>query len=74
MDGMVYEQLYSFTDVLPDALATGCAKCTEKQKEGSEKVLKYLLKKKPDDYTILEKIYDPEGVYKRKYEAEIQER
>nr|QCX43083.1 chemosensory protein csp3 [Helopeltis theivora] len=55
---------------LPDALKTGCSKCSEKQKVGTEKVIKHLLKNKPSDYATLEKIYDPEGEYKKKYEAE----
>nr|ARJ35777.1 chemosensory protein 2 [Cyrtorhinus lividipennis] len=55
---------------LPDALKTGCSKCSEKQRSGSEKVIKYLLKNKPQDYAALEKIYDPQGSYKKKYEAE----
>nr|AWW17233.1 chemosensory protein 9 [Riptortus pedestris] len=57
-------------DNLPDALATGCSKCSEKQKAGTEKVLKHLLAKKPSDYDQLEKIYDPSGVYRKKYQSE----
>ncbi|KAL1130946.1 hypothetical protein AAG570_012187 [Ranatra chinensis] len=57
-------------DIIPDALQTECKKCNEKQKKGAEKVIKYLLDKKPADYDILEKMYDPEGTYKKKYQAE----
>ncbi|KAK9500191.1 hypothetical protein O3M35_001497 [Rhynocoris fuscipes] len=57
-------------EVLPDALSTGCAKCTEKQKENSEKVIRFLLKNKTADYLELEKMYDPDGLYRHKYEAE----
>ncbi|KAK9500217.1 hypothetical protein O3M35_001516 [Rhynocoris fuscipes] len=57
-------------DALPDALKTGCQKCTEKQKHGAEKVLKYLLEHKKADYDVLEKLYDPEGVYRKKYSQE----
>lgn len=57
-------------DHLPDALRTGCAKCSEKQRAGSEKVIVHLIKNKPQDYAVLEKIYDPQGTYKKKYEAE----
>ncbi|XP_073973341.1 ejaculatory bulb-specific protein 3-like [Rhodnius prolixus] len=56
--------------VLPDALATGCAKCNEKQKLGSEKVIRFLLKNKPRDFEELEKMYDPNGTYRHKYEQE----
>jgi len=55
---------------LPDALETHCSKCNEKQKAGAEKVIKHLLDNKPDDYSTLEKIYDPTGSYKKKYQAE----
>nr|AWW17231.1 chemosensory protein 7 [Riptortus pedestris] len=59
-------------ELLPDALETDCSKCSEKQKAGSEKVLRFLLEKKPDDYAELEKIYDPQGTYKKKYQEEFE--
>lgn len=52
---------------MPDAIATDCQKCTEKQKEGSEKVIKYLSQNKPEIWLELEAIYDPNGLYKDKY-------
>nr|WVD93728.1 chemosensory protein 4 [Graphosoma rubrolineatum] len=61
-------------DILPDALATECKKCNEKQKAGAEKVLKFMLEKKNEDYAALEKIYDPEGIYKKKFSAEAEKR
>ncbi|KAK9504867.1 hypothetical protein O3M35_009043 [Rhynocoris fuscipes] len=61
-------------DSLPDALKTECSKCTEKQKQGTEKVLKFVLEKKPQDYLVLEKIYDPERVYRSKYKDEAEKR
>lgn len=59
---------------LPDALKTECSKCSEKQKEGTEKVLRYLIDKRPKQWANLQKKYDPENVYTRKYEAEAQKR
>nr|AWW17232.1 chemosensory protein 8 [Riptortus pedestris] len=56
--------------VLPDALETGCAKCNEKQKKGTEKVIKHMLDKRPADYDVLEKIYDPKGEFRKKYKDE----
>ncbi|KAL1130944.1 hypothetical protein AAG570_012185 [Ranatra chinensis] len=47
--------------ILPEALASGCAKCSAEQKAKARKVLLFLLEKKPDDYSALEKIYDPSG-------------
>uniref|UniRef100_R4FKV6 Putative insect pheromone-binding family n=1 Tax=Rhodnius prolixus TaxID=13249 RepID=R4FKV6_RHOPR len=52
-------------DALPDALQNECTKCTLKQKLGSEKVIKFLLKKKPNDFHLLEKTYDPNGEYRK---------
>ncbi|RZF35337.1 hypothetical protein LSTR_LSTR003777 [Laodelphax striatellus] len=57
-------------EALPDALATACSKCTEKQRVGTEKVIRHLIEKKPTEYAELEKKYDPQGTYKRKYQAE----
>uniref|UniRef100_A0A8D9E7L9 Ejaculatory bulb-specific protein 3 n=1 Tax=Cacopsylla melanoneura TaxID=428564 RepID=A0A8D9E7L9_9HEMI len=56
---------------IPDALATDCAQCSEKQKEGSKKMLKYVLEKRPEEYAELEKKYDPNGTYKIKYQKLI---
>ncbi|BET02605.1 Insect pheromone-Hypothetical protein family, A10/OS-D [Nesidiocoris tenuis] len=61
-------------DALPDALKTGCSKCSEKQKQGTEKVAQYVLKNKPQDYKVLEAIYDPSGTYRKKYEHEAEKR
>nr|APB88038.1 putative chemosensory protein 2 [Lygus hesperus] len=55
---------------IPDALKTECAKCTDKQKKGVEKVLRFLIREKADDYKVLEEQYDPEGVYRKKYETQ----
>lgn len=55
---------------LPDALQTDCAKCSEKQKAGSEKVLKFIIKNKPKEWEALQAKFDPEHVYLKKYEAE----
>ncbi|XP_054277356.1 ejaculatory bulb-specific protein 3-like [Macrosteles quadrilineatus] len=55
---------------VPDALKTACAKCTPKQKEGTEKVTRFLISKRPNLYQELEKKYDPQGVYRQRYRAE----
>ncbi|XP_054277651.1 ejaculatory bulb-specific protein 3-like [Macrosteles quadrilineatus] len=54
---------------LPDALQTDCAKCSDKQKAGAKKVLKFIYEKKPDHFAKLEKKYDPEGIYRNKYKS-----
>lgn len=52
---------------LPDAIATNCSKCTEKQRTGSEKVTHYLIDHQPDEWDQLAVIYDKDGEYKRSY-------
>lgn len=48
-------------------MATDCSKCTEKQKNGSEKVTHYLIDNQPEEWDRLAKVYDKDGEYKRKY-------
>nr|AXB87335.1 chemosensory protein 1 [Tropidothorax elegans] len=61
-------------DVIPDALKTKCAKCTEKQKAGAEKVMRYLIEKKPDDWKEIEKKFDPKGDYRKAYQEDAKKR
>nr|CAD7409210.1 unnamed protein product [Timema poppensis] len=58
-------------NLLPDALKTDCEKCTEKQRTTSQKVMKHLMKTRPDDWAKLTKKYDPEGLYRSRYSALI---
>lgn len=53
-------------------METGCQKCTEKQREGTEKVMRYLIKNKPKEFAALEKKYDSKGLYRARYSAEAQ--
>lgn len=57
-----------FLEILPDAMLTDCSKCTQKQKYGAEKVTSHLIDNRPNDWEILEKIYDPMGSYRLKYQ------
>jgi len=59
-----------FTGVLPDALATKCEGCSEKQKEGSQKVIRFMIDNKSDMWTELEAKYDPQGSYRQIYKDE----
>ncbi|XP_041984818.1 ejaculatory bulb-specific protein 3-like [Aricia agestis] len=52
---------------LPDAIDNDCSKCSEKQKEGSERVMHYIIDHRPDDWNKLEKKYNADGSYKLKY-------
>nr|AAM77025.1 chemosensory protein [Rhyparobia maderae] len=60
-------------DHIPDALETGCDKCSDKQKNGTRRVLKFLIDNEPDRYKELENKFDPEGTYRKKYEKEAKE-
>ncbi|XP_029032665.1 ejaculatory bulb-specific protein 3-like [Osmia lignaria lignaria] len=59
---------------LPDALANDCTKCSEKQKNGSEKVIRYLINERPQVWDRLSKKYDPTGQYKTKFQNEATKR
>ena len=59
--------MFQILETLPDAIATNCVKCTERQKYGSDKVTHFLIDNRPADWQRLEKIYDPEGTYRQAY-------
>lgn len=71
-DGPCTPDAKTLKDNLPDAIETHCMKCTEKQKYGSEKVIRFIIDKRPDDWKYLETRYDPEGKYKKQYLDEKQ--
>ncbi|XP_047031341.1 ejaculatory bulb-specific protein 3-like isoform X1 [Helicoverpa zea] len=56
-----------------EALENGCAKCTDKQKEGTRRVIAHLIKHKLEEWEKLKAKYDPEGKYTHKYEKELEE-
>lgn len=56
-----------FSENLPDAISNDCAKCSDKQKEMTKKMLEFLIKKKHDWYEELETKYDPEGKYRDRF-------
>lgn len=60
------------SEFLPDALENNCGKCTPKQKDGAKKVIKYLVKNKPDIWEKALKKFDPQGIYMTKYAAEYE--
>lgn len=56
--------------VLPDALQSGCTKCSEKQRDGTERVIRFLTEKKPQQWEQLQDKYDPEHKYVQKFKSE----
>ncbi|XP_019866899.1 ejaculatory bulb-specific protein 3 [Aethina tumida] len=56
---------------LSEALANNCSKCTDRQRAGSRKVLHHILATHRDWWSQLEAKYDPQGNYRKRYEAEL---
>ncbi|XP_045452409.1 ejaculatory bulb-specific protein 3-like [Melitaea cinxia] len=52
---------------LPDAIENDCSKCTERQREGADKVMHYIIDHKPEEWEELEKKYHSDGSYKLNY-------
>lgn len=64
--------MFSFLlGVLPEALDNDCAKCNEKQKEGTKKVIHYLIQHKRQAWNELEAKFDKNGVYRKRHEADL---
>ncbi|XP_055545336.1 ejaculatory bulb-specific protein 3-like [Wyeomyia smithii] len=49
--------------VLPEALENKCAKCSEKQRETSTKVINNLMENRPEQWKSLRAKYDPDNKY-----------
>nr|AIX97070.1 chemosensory protein 2 [Dastarcus helophoroides] len=60
-------------DLIPDALLTDCAKCSEVQKTKSEKVIRFIKKNRGDDWDELLKVYDPDKKFVKVYQKYIDE-
>lgn len=56
--------------ILPEALQTNCAKCTEKQRQGAVHVINYLIDNRSAQWKVLQERYDPGNVYMNKYREE----
>nr|UDM59703.1 putative chemosensory protein 10 [Corcyra cephalonica] len=53
-----------------EAMSENCGKCTEKQKNGTIRVLKHIINKERDYWNQLKAKYDPEDNYSSRYEKE----
>ncbi|CAK1584262.1 unnamed protein product [Parnassius mnemosyne] len=56
---------------ITDALQSGCAKCTQKQRHAIKKVIKHLIHNEKDYWSQLVDKYDPHRTYSRMYEKEL---
>lgn len=62
---IIYEKKYLFAAHLADALATKCAKCSDKQIENAKKILRNLHEEDPELLKEFAAKYDPNGTYKK---------
>ncbi|XP_053696135.1 ejaculatory bulb-specific protein 3-like [Sabethes cyaneus] len=58
--------------ILPEALETNCAKCSEGQRNGAIKAFGYLNANRPEEWKILRMRYDPENKYVEQYREEAE--
>ncbi|XP_046823530.1 ejaculatory bulb-specific protein 3-like [Vespa crabro] len=62
----------SLKQILPEILATQCARCNEYQKKIGNKLWQ-LKEKKPDVWNQFQTKYDPENIYFDKFEAYLKD-
>ncbi|KAK2576496.1 hypothetical protein KPH14_005822 [Odynerus spinipes] len=63
----------SLKQILPEALATRCVKCNDRQKEIARKICTYLKEKNPNAWVLFTEKYDPENKYLEKFEEFLKE-
>lgn len=63
----------NFLGVIPDAIQTECAKCSERQKKQAGKALAHLLTYKPEYWKTLVQNFDPNNVYLKRFMADDDE-
>lgn len=62
------KSLFIWIDALPDAIATTCERCSEKQKQMARKICNYLKEHKPNTWKEFLERYDPDKKYIASYE------
>ncbi|KAK3916221.1 Allergen Tha p 1 [Frankliniella fusca] len=58
---------YQLRRLLPQALESGCDKCSANHRQQSERVIRFLIAKRPQDWKQLARKYDPKGEYERRF-------
>ena len=53
-----------FSENIPLALRTSCVNCTDLQKKFIRKSSRFIMTQRPDDWELIVRKFDPEGVYK----------
>lgn len=64
----LFDAFSCVVETLPDALAGGCEKCNQKQKDTSERVIRHLIKHRAKDWERLANKYDPQRIYRQRFE------
>ncbi|XP_059060888.1 ejaculatory bulb-specific protein 3-like [Achroia grisella] len=65
------EHSAEFKKLLPEVIATACAKCSPIQRQHVRKTVKALSEKKPDDFKVFRTKFDPKGDYEAAFTAFI---
>lgn len=55
--------------VLPEALETACAKCSERQRNTSARAIKFLSENRPAEWKVLRAKYDPNNRFSTRYQS-----
>lgn len=59
--------LFYVLGLIPEILEKSCEECTPAEKANIGKVIRFLVKEKPDWWQKIVKIYDPNGAFEAKY-------
>ncbi|XP_075981790.1 ejaculatory bulb-specific protein 3-like [Anticarsia gemmatalis] len=63
------EHSADFRKLLPEVIATSCAKCSPIQKTNVRKTVRALSEKRPEDFNQFRAKYDPKGEYEKEFTA-----
>ncbi|XP_012273358.1 ejaculatory bulb-specific protein 3-like [Orussus abietinus] len=66
-------EAHALRNVLPDALATNCIKCNNRQKEIAKTVMAHLRYHRPEVWDLFVQKYDPEEVYVESFAKFLEE-
>lgn len=68
---LLSRNVYPVAEVLPDAIKTRCAKCTDVQRDKAIKVVRKLQRDYPQEWKIITDKWDPKGNLMKEFEQEL---
>lgn len=71
-EGACTPEASELKEKLPEALENNCELCTEKQKDTSVKVIRYLIDKRPVEWGVLKTKFDPNNKFVDRYREEAE--